>query len=241
MKPTTLLALLAVPLTGCLVGDAGPLPWSGDYSERIRSAGSTIDTAKADIVETMDDGMATNPTIGAIAAYYAASTTTVYDFNTGEPVRNAVAKLERRSGSHDVEEYSKSLPAGHVVTLFYVAFPSHENGAAASRARSRCSRAGLSHEAAARSRRSADSAVASGDGKAHFERLIGLGLRGAPGEVVFGNGLTNPRKAEIHLLTRDKGLPISGKVTLQKTTFDGGCDVSTCVDAQFAIFKAPGY
>jgi hypothetical protein len=52
---------------------------------------------------------------------------------------------------------------------------------------------------------------------------------------LFGPGLLKPWTAEIHLVVRNHGQPLPGKVDEQITTFGGGCDVNTCTDDQFAM------
>ena len=67
-----------------------------------------------------------------------------------------------------------------------------------------------------------------------------------PGQLVFGPGLIDAKKAEVHLVVRDHGPAIPGMVEAQLTTFGGGCTPATdptgtgpvgpneCADVQFA-------
>ena len=67
-----------------------------------------------------------------------------------------------------------------------------------------------------------------------------------PGQLVFGPGLIDAKKAEIHLVVRDHGPYIPGMVEAQLTTFGGACTAATdptgigpvgpneCADVQFA-------
>lgn len=50
-------------------------------------------------------------------------------------------------------------------------------------------------------------------------------------------GLFDADAAEVHLIIRTHGRYIPGIADEQITTFDGGCDVATCEDLQFAIFR----
>jgi hypothetical protein len=51
-----------------------------------------------------------------------------------------------------------------------------------------------------------------------------------------GNGLENPRGAEIHLIVRShEGKVTPGEVDDQIHTVNGGCPPNTCTDVQFAI------
>ena len=43
------------------------------------------------------------------------------------------------------------------------------------------------------------------DRKAHFSASLGLGIDGAPGDILWGPGLTDPMGAEIHLIVRYHG------------------------------------
>lgn len=58
-----------------------------------------------------------------------------------------------------------------------------------------------------------------------------------PGQVLFGNGLTDAMGAEIHVVIRDHGPASDDPETLEEqiTTFGGGCDVFPCVDVQFSV------
>ena len=67
-----------------------------------------------------------------------------------------------------------------------------------------------------------------------------------PGQLVFGPGLIDAKKAEVHLVVRNHGPYIPGMVEAQLTTFGGACTADTdptgtgpvgpneCADVQFA-------
>lgn len=67
-----------------------------------------------------------------------------------------------------------------------------------------------------------------------------------PGQLVFGPGLIDAKKAEVHLVVRDHGPRIPGMEEAQLTTFGGACTAETdptgvgpegpnvCADVQFA-------
>jgi len=225
MKLPALLAVASLSLIGCVGGEADA-PWSDGFGARftpvtnnrpiLEGTNETALTADAPVIETMP----------------------VFDMNTGEPISGASAALARYEDKHKVAETTK-LPPRHVVAMFYVVFNRPENCTAPFEPLSYCSEADLANPAAEPSILWASGLVLDRTGKAYFAAKIGTGLEGAPGEVLFGDGLQNVEGAEVHLLTRDKGLPIRGKVELQRTTYDGGCDVAACADAQFTIFKAP--
>ena len=72
----------------------------------------------------------------------------------------------------------------------------------------------------------------------------GFGARlntGDMSDAVMGDGLVNPRGAEIHLVIRTHGPTIPHMVEQQIRTFNGGCEddepnEDLCFDRQFAAF-----
>jgi len=63
--------------------------------------------------------------------------------------------------------------------------------------------------------------VADDTGAANAAARLGRGA--PPGEVRFGPGLWNVRKAEIHIVLRSHGEAVVGEVAEQIGSFDGGC------------------
>jgi hypothetical protein len=64
-----------------------------------------------------------------------------------------------------------------------------------------------------------------------------LGLGSVPG-IVFGPGLLDAHKAEVHLVVRTHGATIDGLYHEQLSTFGGGCepmDAAPCDDVQYTI------
>ena len=45
--------------------------------------------------------------------------------------------------------------------------------------------------------------------------------------------------AEIHIIVRSHGLPITSLLEEQLTSFDGGCDIRACDDVQFSVHSSP--
>lgn len=83
-------------------------------------------------------------------------------------------------------------------------------------------------------------AIVGPDRMAHFSSNLGLGEESAPGEFLWGPGLTNPLGAEVHLIVRYHGPaqwedPVA--LTEQISTFGGSCDIFACYDVQAAIHK----
>lgn len=78
--------------------------------------------------------------------------------------------------------------------------------------------------------------VVDGSGQGTFSaHLAASGVSGAPGQVLFGPALLNPR-AEIHLIVRSHGPALTGAdLQAQLTNVGGGCAVTkACQDQQFA-------
>jgi hypothetical protein len=72
-------------------------------------------------------------------------------------------------------------------------------------------------------------------GKGNFAASLRAG--GPTRQVLFGPALLDSRHAEVHLVVRSHGQPIPGLVHDQIGSFEGGCDINTCEDVQFAIHK----
>lgn len=89
--------------------------------------------------------------------------------------------------------------------------------------------------------------VIGGTGMAYFGAHLNE-LSDGPEQVVFGSGLVDSKKAEIHLVIRNHGPVIPGMEFDQITTFGGACTPGTdpsgagpagpnlCGDVQFATF-----
>jgi hypothetical protein len=180
----------------------------------------------------------TDAELGDIASKPQKEQTQVFNLATFSPIANTVARLSRESASHECEEDTRQLPAGHAVILSYIAYNAPENCTNPTPF-SWCSFPDAQNPATEPSLQVIDGTVVAGDGEADFGNIVGLGVDGAAGQLVFGGGLTNVQGSEVHYLTTDKGTPISGRLEEQLTTFSGGCDVRQCVDLQFALFRGP--
>lgn len=83
--------------------------------------------------------------------------------------------------------------------------------------------------------------VADAEGKAHFSAY--LPEAATVGEVVYGTGLEDARKAEVHLVVREHGMPDAMRIHQQLNTFEpdvamgGFCEA--CTDVQFAVHLPP--
>ena len=159
----------------------------------------------------------------------------VFSFATFAPVAGAVAKLNREDDGHEVEEDTRELPAGHVVALWYVAYNAPENCTNPIPGLSNCSIPDSQNFATEPTVLWADAIVVGANGEGEFTSFVGLGTAGAPGEILFGGGLTDVDGAEVHYLTRDKGAVVADRLDEQMSSFFGACDVAACQDLQFAL------
>lgn len=81
--------------------------------------------------------------------------------------------------------------------------------------------------------------VVGDDGKARFEAHLKVGI--APGQVLFGLGLTDAMNAEIHYVIRFHGptntqTNITETVELMTTTVEGGCNNAGAMAGNFACW-----
>jgi hypothetical protein len=67
------------------------------------------------------------------------------------------------------------------------------------------------------------------NGKGNFSVNLKVGDASA---AHFGNGLLDPWKAEVHLITRTHGQPIPGMIDEQISSFTGGCAINACANDQ---------
>jgi hypothetical protein len=169
------------------------------------------------------------------------------------PVRGvpgAEASLVTNDAGAHVRLTTSGLPPGHPHTVWFVAINDPDQCSARP-----CTPVDiLVNSAAVKSEVTfAAGNIVGGEGTATFAGTVRAGtVRGG----WFGNGLTNPRGAEIHLIVQDHGPKIAGLVGNQLSTVRGGCtDASlpvlyppaafadgipgpnTCRLRQFAIFQ----
>jgi hypothetical protein len=56
-------------------------------------------------------------------------------------------------------------------------------------------------------------------------------------DALFGPGLLDSRRADVHLADRTQGDAIPGLVREQASTFDGGCPPNRCANIQFSAHE----
>ena len=72
-------------------------------------------------------------------------------------------------------------------------------------------------------------------GRANFGGRLNVGDTST---ALFGPGLLDPFKADIHVALRTHGQPIPGMIDDQTTNFNGGCPPNTCANHQISTFPA---
>lgn len=183
------------------------------------------------------------------------STTTVHLFSDASEVDGAWSKLTRFDSGVKMTLHTAELPAGDVVTAWWVVFNSPEN----------CSDNACGEddiflfeddemviddngavlnaeqiEAADISLLGATGNVIDEDGNGHFSAWLNTGENPS---IVFGNALVNPTSAEIHIVLRTHGQMDEELLDDQITEFNGGCSAEfpnePCLDIQFAVHAPP--
>ncbi len=155
------------------------------------------------------------------------STTEVRQISDGQVV--GTSTLTRRDDLLALRIETGSLPSG-TYTVWWVLF--NEPGNCSD---GECGMDDLSNEDAEASALWATGGVVGNDGVGEF--FAYLTEHEALGQVLLGDGLTDAKKAEVHLVIRWHGPPSGDVDTLkdQFTTVEGGC--SPCEDQQFAVHK----
>lgn len=132
-------------------------------------------------------------------------------------VPGAWAKLKRDDRGAKFTFHATQLKAGHVYTVWFVIV--NDPTACAT---TPCTAADiiLNSNAVSSDVTYGAGRVAGNSGKASFSGRISAGVLS---NSWFGNGFTNPRGAEIHLVLNDHGPVIPDLVSNMLTTYRGGC------------------
>ncbi len=175
------------------------------------------------------------------------------------PVEGAEAILIRMEHGISMSLDTVGLPPGHTFTIWWVIFNSPDNcfdglcglddvflldanGQFSLDADGMPIGNTPAREAAVISSLRATGNISNDKGDAYFRAHLPIG--DITDDVVFGPGLLDPMKAEVHLILRSHGPIIQELLTEQLFTVWGGCpdprDRSPCDDLQIAVFEAPG-
>jgi hypothetical protein len=162
----------------------------------------------------------------------ATSAQPVLGFADQSLVRRAGSTLVRTSEGAYMSLHSFDLIPGNAYSTWWVFF--NRPRECGSRP---CSLSDLENPAAQPSVVNATGRVVGPGGTADFGAFI---RKGDTEGAVFGPGLLDPMKAEIHLVVRTHGpaaVDDPQRLREQLTTFNGGCPPNTCEDLQISIHR----
>ena len=191
-------------------------------------------------------------------------TADVLAFADGEAVEGATARLVRGADTLFTRTDTRELDQGHVMTLWWVVFNNperceHGEGGLA------CGEGDLfdgpdGPTGVEPACVYAEGSLVGGNGHARFTDRLAVGdvrdscidffVAAVPELDGADYGLTNPERAEVHLVVRSHGPRIPGAVAEQRSTFAGGCEAfldpgathelepGECSDLQLALFPA---
>ncbi len=167
----------------------------------------------------------------------------VFEFATGELVDGAFSRLIRTSKGIYGGFYSDELNPKEVYTLWVIIFENPEF----------CSDGNCGSDditdANGKLIRNPDGSVGTpgvnvsglwvsgtiSDKNGNANLRINVEKGQAPGEILYGPGLTDPFGSEIHFIARTHGEVIPSLIDLQLATLRGGCETNACANQQFAI------
>ena len=160
----------------------------------------------------------------------------------GGVVPAAGASLSRDNAGVFANISSSGLPAGHVITLWWVIYNNPEFCVNTS-----CAPTDLNNPAVNGSLQYGGGTIADLGGRVNFSGYLAVGDNsGFYLNPMFPNmpnpspGIVSAKQAQIHLALRSHGLPNADPAILQQqlTSFPGGCSVASppCATLQFAPF-----
>lgn len=158
-------------------------------------------------------------------------TAPVQMFSDGSAVPGAWSTLVTTAGGASVSLHTSGLPAGHVVTVWWIIF-NHPDNCSHGASGLRCGEGDLFVPSVDASVAHAAGHVIGGSGIANFGAWLGVGDTGG---ALFGPGLTNPLGADIHLVVHDHGRLPPQQIAEGIHNF-GPC-VPDCVDPQFSAHE----
>ncbi len=185
----------------------------------------------------------------------AVSQSDAYRFADGTAVDGVTSTLVRASDSITATFNTGDLESKNVYTMWWVIFNNPEECVAPIPGLSQCGEADVFGEPFGDtpvkvSVQFAAGNIVGGTGTASFGAHLDEGeLPSGDGQVVFGSGLIDAKKAEVHLVVRTHGKAIPPLGMAQITTFGGACTAETdptgvgptgpneCADVQFAAHQ----
>ncbi len=185
----------------------------------------------------------------------AVSQSDAYRFADGSAVDGGRSTLVRASDSVTATFNSSDLESKSVYTMWWVIFNNPEECVAPMPGLSQCGEADVFGEPFGDtpvqvSVQYAAGNIVGGTGMVSFGAHLEEGeLPSGDGQLVFGPGLIDAKKAEVHLVIRNHGKAIPPLEMAQLTTFGGACTAETdptgigptgpneCADVQFAVHQ----
>jgi hypothetical protein len=182
------------------------------------------------------------------------STSSTYRFSDASMVDGGSATLVRDKNGLTATFQTSDLNEGHAYTMWWVIFNNPENCEHGMPGMSNCGEGDVFAEPLGETPVKVSVQFAAGNvigdtGMGNFGAHLDEGhLPTETGQLVFGPGLYDSKKSEVHLVVRDHGPVIPEMEYAQITTFGGACTSDTdpsqvgpvgpnsCQDRQFAIF-----
>lgn len=189
----------------------------------------------------------------------AQSNSQVYRFADGSSVGEASSILARTRNGITATLQTNDLNQGHTYTMWWVIFNNPEECQHPVPDLTNCGEGDVFGQPLGQtpvdvSVQFAAGNIIGGTGLGNFGAYLEEGeLPSGDGKVVFGSGLKDSKKAEVHLVVRDHGPAIPGMEESQITTFGGACTAETdptgvgpigpfeCADEQFAVHMPAKY
>jgi hypothetical protein len=173
--------------------------------------------------------------VSAMTVYAGAPTTTaVRSFSDGSVIPGSSAGLIRTDTGVSATLATSGLPAGDVVTMWWVVFNHPENCSGPSAGHPfQCGRSDLGNPAVEASVLYAAGRITSDGGAANYGAHLSVGDTSG---ALFGPGLLFPRSAHVHLVLHDHG-PADPAIVSQELHSFGVCN-PTCMDVQFVVFES---
>jgi hypothetical protein len=193
--------------------------------------------------------------LAASAADHNVQSETMHHFEDQSVIDGAAATLARNDHGVFMSVDTVGLTPGHAVTMWYVVFNDPD----------RCSGEGCGEDDVFNldadgkfidnadgsppmnmdaikdigiSVLRADGLIIDADGRAQFRGHLPVGDKA---EAVFGPGLLDAQRAEVHAVVRSHMQAIPGQANAMVNSMNGGCDETwpnaPCTDLQYAVFK----
>jgi hypothetical protein len=180
------------------------------------------------------------------------SSSSTYQMTDASMVSGGSSTLARAKGGISASLQTSDLEPGNVYTMWWVIFNNPEKCEHPVPGITSCGEGDVFGEPLGETPVKVSVQYAAGNivgetGTANFGAYLQEGeLPEQPGQLVFGPGLINAKKAEVHLVVRDHGPVIPEMEDAQLTTFGGACTAETdptgvgpigrneCANVQFA-------